>query len=95
MRCQLCHNYQTSLASKRLALYRRVQIDEVRVACKGGAGLVGGIAESGGSQRQDLPIALTGFFQKIDEFIGLFAHGAHAVLAGQAGDVHQNTAASH
>ena len=83
------------LLRQKALLYQDIQVDEIVVAREGGAGLIGGIAEAGGRQGQDLPIALAGIFQKVYELICLFSHGAHAVAAGQAGDVHQNAAASH
>ena len=76
-------------------LHQSIQVDEVGVAGKGGAGLVGGVAVAGGGQGQDLPMALPRGFQKIHKREGLTTHGADAVGAGQAGNVHQNATASH
>ena len=76
-------------------VHQGIQVDQVVVAREGGAGLVGGITVTGWGQRQDLPIALAGFFQKIHKFVGFPTHGADAVFPGQAGNMHQNAAGSH
>ena len=85
---QLCLFQQTFL-------HQGVQIDEIVVAGEGREGLVGGVAEARGGQGQDLPAALSGFLQEVHEPVGLFAHGADAIGAGQGGNVHQNTAFTH
>ena len=72
-----------------------IKINQVVVACEGGAGLVGGVAITGGGQGQNLPAALAGLFQKVHKFICLLTHSAHAIGTGQAGDVHQNAAFTH
>ena len=71
------------------------QIDQIVVAGEGGAGLVGRVTVAGGSQGQNLPHGLACRLQKIYEREGLLAHGAHTIGAGEAGNMHQNTAASH
>jgi hypothetical protein len=65
------------------------------VACKGGAGLIGGVTVAGGSQGQDLPAALAGLLQKVNEGEGLLAHGTHTIGTGQGCDVHQNATFTH
>ena len=80
---------------KQTILHQTVEVNQIVVPGEGGAGLIGGVAVAGGSQGQNLPIALAGFFQKVNEFVCFAAHGAHAVRTGQTGDVHQNAAGSH
>ena len=58
---------------------QRVEIDEIRVACKGGKALVGGVAAACGTKREQLPVALTGRVQKIGKSIRGPAHRADAV----------------
>ena len=58
---------------------QRVEIDEIRVACKGGKALVGGVAAACGTKREQLPVALTGRVQKIGKIIRGPAHRADAV----------------
>ena len=65
------------------------------VACEGGTGLVGRVAVAGRSQGQNLPHGLACLLQKINKSEGLFAHGTDAVRSREAGNMHQNTAASH
>ena len=71
------------------------EIDEVMVTCISRTRLIGRISITRGGQGQDLPIALTRLFQKIDKRKRLCAHGADSISTGQRGDVHQNTARTH
>ena len=83
------------LLLKQSLLDQLIQVDQVVVACKGGAGLVGRITVAGGSQRKDLPVALTSLLQKVHEAVGFLSHRAHAVGAGQRSNMHQNTTVTH
>ena len=71
---------------------QQVQVDQVGVARKGGAALVGAVAKAGGPDRQDLPDALPGADQEIDKPAGRRPQRADAVAARQAGQRHQDTA---
>ena len=75
--------------------HQGVQVDQVVVACIGGAGLVRRVAVAGGIQRQNLPDALAGLLHKIYKMIGFLAHGANTVRAGQGSDMHQNATFTH
>ena len=62
------------------ALLREVrQIDEVRIAGKGGKGLVGRIPVAGRSHRQHLPVGASGRCEKVHKRDGLFGKTADAV----------------
>ncbi len=72
-------------------LNQAVQADEIGVSRKGGKGLVGGIIGipvGGDAQRQDLPVALTGFLQPVHKTVGFFVKAADAVFGRQTGDGH-------
>ena len=73
-----------------------VQTDQVGIAGKSGVGLIGGVKRAVGAcaQRQDLPVTLAGFFQKIHEIVCCLVETADAVLGGQAGDGQQDTCIS-
>ena len=71
-----------------------VKVDEVGVARKGGKALVGAVGVAGGANRQNLPDGLARRGQKVHKVIGRLAHTANAVPAGQAGNRHQNSAAT-
>ena len=72
-----------------------IQIDEVGIARVGRAGLVRGVPVTCGTQRQHLPGLLTGLVQEVQERVGTFAHGTHAVGSGQRCDMHENTGFAH
>ena len=67
------------------------QVNEIFVAGKGGAGLVGRIPVARGGQRQNLPEALPRRSQKVYKIIGSLAQSTQSIGPGQAGNVHQNT----
>lgn len=73
---------------------QQVQINEIRVACKGGTALVGAVRKAGGAYGQNLPDRLAGPGQKIHKIAGRLTQAADAVPAGQAGDRHQNATAA-
>ena len=72
-----------------------VEVDEIGVARKGGAALVGAVAVAGGTQGQQLPDALARLCQKIHKFQRRLAKAADPVGAGQAGHRHQNSTFTH
>ena len=65
-----------------------VEVDEVRVARKGRAALVGAVPITGGAQRQDLPDLLARCGQKIHERFRFRSEAANSIGAGQAGHRH-------
>ena len=72
-----------------------VKVDEIGVARKGRAALIGAVAVSGGAQGQDLPDLLARLCQKIHELEGFLAKTADTVGAGQAGHRHQDSTFTH
>ena len=72
-----------------------VEVDEIGVARKGGAALVGAVAVAGGAQGQDLPDGLACLGQKIHKLQRRFAKAADPIGAGQAGHRHQNSTFTH
>ena len=72
-----------------------VKVDEIGVARKGGAALVGAVAVAGGAQGQDLPDGLACLGQKIHKLQRRFAKAADSIGAGQAGHRHQNSTFTH
>src|SRR5579859_690606 len=64
-------------------LTKRIQIDEQRVSGERRKTLIGGIAVSGGTQRQYLPDFLSGSRQKVDELAGRISEVADAMATGQ------------
>ena len=50
-------------------LYQFFQINKIGISRKGGKRLIGRVSISGRAKGQNLPIALTGFFQKIHKFV--------------------------
>jgi hypothetical protein len=66
------------------------QIDQQDVAGKGGTAHVGRIAGADPAQRQDLPPALTGAHQPVDEVIRTGAQVAAAVRSGQRSGMEQH-----
>ena len=82
------------LAGQNALLDEGVQTDEIRVARKGGERLIGrvvGQTVGGRTQRQDLPVTLSGLFQPVHKRIGSFVKTADAVLRRQTGDRQENT----
>ena len=71
-----------------------IRVDEVGIARKRGKRLIGRIAIARRTDREDLPIGLPGFFEKVDKVISGLAEVAHAVWRGERGNVQQNAAAS-
>ena len=65
-----------------------VEVDEVRVARKGRAALIGAVPITGGAQRQDLPDLLARCGQKIHERFRFRSEAANSIGAGQAGHRH-------
>ncbi len=57
-----------------------IQINKIQIACIGRKGLVRRIPVTGRADRQHLPVALSGCFQKIHKAFGLCAHGANSVF---------------
>ena len=49
-----------------------IEVDEVRIAREGGEGLIRRISVAGRVDRQDLPVGLPGFFEKINKVKALF-----------------------
>ena len=72
-----------------------IEVDEIGVAGKGRAALIGAVAVARGAQRQDLPDLLARVGQKIHELERFFAKAANAIRAGQAGHRHQNSTFTH
>ena len=72
-----------------------VKVDEIRVARKGGAALVGAVAVAGGAQRQDLPDLLARSGEKINELFSFLSEAANSIRAGQAGHRHQDSTFTH
>ena len=75
--------------------FQSIQINEIRVARKGRAALVGAVPIARGAQGQDLPDLLACRRKEIHKFFCLFAKAADPVGAGQAGHRHQNTTFTH
>ena len=69
-------------------LHKLVKVDEQWIPREGGKRLVGGIAVSGGTYRQHLPVLLTGFLEPVGEFFGFRPECAYAIRGRQAGNVH-------
>ena len=72
-------------------LDQSLQIDEVRISRKGRKTLVGRIAEPRRSERQDLPVGLSGLFQEIDKVAGFLRKTADSVFRGQTGNGAQDS----
>ena len=72
-----------------------IKVDEVGVARKGGAALIGAVAVAGGAQGQQLPDLLPGIGQKIHKFECFLAKAANSIRAGQAGHRHQDSTFTH
>ena len=71
-----------------------IQGDQIGIAGKSGIGLVWGIvraAVGGRTQRQDLPIALTGCGQPVHKIISRLVKAADTVVGRQAGNRQQDT----
>ena len=83
------------IAGQQTFLDELIQIDQIMVACEGGAGLIRGIAVAGGSQGQDLPVLLTGILQKIHKTESFLTHGADTIRTGKRSNVHQNATFAH
>ena len=64
-------------------LRQQVQINEQRIARKGGEGRIGAVAVAGGTQRQQLPAALLRLAQKVDEAVRRLPHRADAAVGRQ------------
>ena len=75
--------------------FQSIQINEIGVARKGRAALVGAVPIARGAQGQDLPDLLACRRKEIHKFFCLFAKAADPVGAGQAGHRHQNTTFTH
>ena len=72
----------------------KTSANKIRVARKSRAALVRAVAIRSRANGQDLPHALSGQHQKIHKISGSLAHGANAIPARQAGNRHQDTAAT-
>ena len=72
-----------------------VEVDEVGVARKGRAALVGAVAVAGGAEGQQLPDVLARSGQKIHELERFGAKAANTIGAGQAGHRHQDSTFTH
>ena len=72
-----------------------VEVDEVGVARKGRAALVGAVPIARGAQGQDLPDGLACLGQKIHKLQRRFAKAADPIGAGQAGHRHQDSTFTH
>ena len=73
-------------------LDQQVQVDQIRVARRGGKALIRRVAEAGVAERQHLPVGLVRVGEEIDKVVSGFAHGAHAVRRGQRSDVRKHAA---
>ena len=71
------------------------QVDEIGVARKGRATLIGTVAVTGGAEGQQLPDLLAGIRQKVHEFERFLAEAANSIRAGQAGHRHQDSTFTH
>ena len=76
-------------------LDKLVNVDEHGISRKSRVALVRGVTEACGAYRKNLPVGLTCFFQKINEFICLAAESSHSVWRREACNVHKNAASSH
>ena len=75
--------------------HERKDVDQVRVACKGGKALVGRIAVAGRAERAHLPVAVAAGFQEIQETLdGAGFEGADALVSRQASGVEKDAAAA-
>jgi len=73
----------------------RKDVDQVRVARKGGEALVGGVAVAGGPERANLPVAVAAGLQKIEETLDRARFkSADALIARQASGVEEDAAAA-
>mmetsp|Transcript_57671 Transcript_57671/g.135803 ORF Transcript_57671/g.135803 Transcript_57671/m.135803 type:complete len:460 (-) Transcript_57671:536-1915(-) len=70
---------------------QRLQRHHPLAAGKGRHALVGGVSRADRRGGQQLPQALPGRLQPVDEAVGIGAEIAHAMRAGQRGDVQQHT----
>src|SRR6185369_16842947 len=71
-----------------------LEVDQKRIAGKGGEAGVGGVAAAGRPERQDLPERLAGAVQEIDEIEGVFPQGADAFRAGKGCGVQEDPASA-
>ena len=71
---------------------QQVQVDEIGVARKGGAALVGAVAVAGGAHGQDLPDTLSRPGQEVHKPPCRGAQRTDAMPAGQAGQRHEDAA---
>ena len=71
-----------------------IRVDEIGVPGKGGKRLIRRVAVARRADREDLPIALVCFFQKINERIRFPAQIADAIGRREGGNMHQDAAAS-
>ena len=62
-----------------------LQTDEIRVSGESGNALIRGIAEAGRSKRQDLPVTLACFMQKVYKLVGFFGKTADPEPGRQGG----------
>ena len=81
------------LLRQKLFLKKRVQINEVRISCKGRKRLIRAVPIAGGSQGQHLPVALSCPFQTVCKFIGALSKGADSIWSRKAGNGHKDARA--
>ena len=75
-------------------IYKKIKINKVWISGKGGKGLIGGVSVSSWPQRENLPVTLAGFFQKVYKLVCVFTQCTDPIGAGKGGNVHENTAAA-
>ena len=75
--------------------HQLIRADKIRIPREGRKGLVGRISESRRSHRQNLPVFLTCFFQKIHEPVRLFREASDSVFPGKTEERHQYSACPH
>ena len=76
------------LGGQQALLAQSLQVDEIGVARKGRAALVGAVPIAGGAEGQDLPDVLARRRQEVHKFDSLRPEAADPVRAGQAGHRH-------
>ena len=79
---------------KQSFLTEEIKIDEIRVSREGGKTLIRAVAIAGRSQRENLPVFLSGVLEKINELIGSLAEGSDSIGRGETGYRHENACAA-
>ena len=83
------------LAREKAVIDKLLKVDEIRVPGKGRVGLVRRVAVAGWAERQDLPVFLSGFPEKVGKLSRFPAQRSDAVRRRERRDMQNNSACSH